>query len=371
MLKLSMDQLRVGVPLPWDVHDGAGQLLLRRGYVIERDSQLESLVARGMYVAAEALKPAKPVTTAPAEQRFDPFWLWQDVTNKLARVLRAGLEEPEFPARVRKLAEAVQTLVERNPDAALAALVLLEKNPYAVVHSLHVAVVCEILGRPLKWDPQRRLSTLCAALTMNVAMVDLQTVVVSQRTPLTPEQDAAIKAHPAEGVARLKAAGVTDELWLKAVLEHHESPDGKGYPAGIRAMAEESLLIRTADVFAAKVAGRASRKPMALNDAAKMLFVHESARQNRIVGLLIKELGIYPPGTIVELANEETAVVVKRGASAKTPMVYSLINAKGFPMLDTVRRDTEREEFAISRVVPRDNFKIAIDVNKIWTPLSR
>ena len=77
-----MEQLRVGVPLPWDVHDGAGQLLLRRGYVIERGSQLESLVARGMYVAAEALKAAKPATAAPAEQRFDPFWLWQDLMNK-------------------------------------------------------------------------------------------------------------------------------------------------------------------------------------------------------------------------------------------------------------------------------------------------
>jgi len=350
MLKLSLDQLRVGAPLPWDVVDASGRLLLRRGYVIQHDAQLESLLARGMYVNPDDFKAhQKAGSTAIPEQRFDPFWLWQDMNSKLTRLLRDSQNDPDFDSKVRKVAESVQTLIERNVEAALAAIVLLEKDNYAVIHSLHVAVVCEILGRSLEWNAERRKSTICAALTMNIAMLDLQNVVANQKTPLTAEQDAAIKAHPEEGVSRLQSLGITDPIWLKAVLEHHESPDGTGYPNGAKEMADESLLIRTADIFAAKVAGRANRKPMAMNAAAKMLFVHESQRQNRIVGLLIKELGIYPPGTIV----------------------FSLLNTQGLYMIEGVTRDTGREPFAIAQVVPREKFNIRLDLDKIWGHLSR
>ena len=79
MHKLSVDQLQIDTPLPWDVYDAAGQLLLRRGYVLERNSQLEALLERGMFVQQEAFKATQNPPPIVREQRFDPFWLWQDI----------------------------------------------------------------------------------------------------------------------------------------------------------------------------------------------------------------------------------------------------------------------------------------------------
>lgn len=47
--------LKLHEPLPWDVLDGRGQPLLRKGYVIDSQDQLEALLQRGAYVARSRL----------------------------------------------------------------------------------------------------------------------------------------------------------------------------------------------------------------------------------------------------------------------------------------------------------------------------
>jgi hypothetical protein len=45
---------------------------------------------------------------------------------------------------------------------------------------------------------------------------------------------------------------------------------------------------------------------------------------------LIKAVGVYSPGTLVRMANNETGVVVRRGANTSTPRVAVLVNRDGF-----------------------------------------
>ena len=63
---------------------------------------------------------------------------------------------------------------------------------------------------------------------------------------------------------------------------------------------------------------------------------------------LIKGLGLYPPGDLVQLKSGEVAVVTHRGATATTPRVAAITRADGHPMPDTVARDTALPEFAIT-----------------------
>jgi hypothetical protein len=54
--------LKLHEPLPWDVLDGRGQPLLRKGSVIDSQDQLEALLQRGVR------RPELPVVeTVPAE----------------------------------------------------------------------------------------------------------------------------------------------------------------------------------------------------------------------------------------------------------------------------------------------------------------
>ena len=47
--RLAADALKTGLPLPWDLCDEAGRLLLRRGFVVESASQLTRLLQAGLY----------------------------------------------------------------------------------------------------------------------------------------------------------------------------------------------------------------------------------------------------------------------------------------------------------------------------------
>ncbi|MFN7369254.1 MAG: hypothetical protein ACK5SG_03355, partial [Burkholderiales bacterium] len=57
---------------------------------------------------------------------------------------------------------------------------------------------------------------------------------------------------------------------------------------------------------------------------------------NPIATILIKEIGIYPPGSFVKLANGETAIVVRRGEAANSPVVAALSSGSGIPYVDPV-----------------------------------
>jgi hypothetical protein len=68
----------------------------------------------------------------------------------------------------------------------------------------------------------------------------------------------------------------------------------------------------------------------------------------------------------VKLANGETAVVVRRGESANTPLVYSLANAQGIAFAEPVRRDTRMDRFKVLAPVARDNVLVRFDRARLF-----
>jgi HD-GYP domain-containing protein (c-di-GMP phosphodiesterase class II) len=81
----------------------------------------------------------------------------------------------------------------------------------------------------MEYAEQRRTTVLCAALTSNVAMMHLQDRLHKQAEPLTSKQQEAIHDHLQCGIEILKRAGISDELLLQIVLQHHERINGSGY----------------------------------------------------------------------------------------------------------------------------------------------
>src|SRR5882724_8241108 len=62
-VRLYLGELRIGVPLPFDVHDADGNSLLRRGYIVKDREQMERLIERGAYCSgadAEEIRRNRP-----------------------------------------------------------------------------------------------------------------------------------------------------------------------------------------------------------------------------------------------------------------------------------------------------------------------
>jgi len=165
------------------------------------------------------------------------------------------------------------------------------------------------------------------------------------------------------------SCGVSDEEWLRAVAEHHECEEGTGYPLKTKEPSMLAMMVRTCDVFSAMLSSRSYRKPIVSAEAAKQVYLQLGhGKENPFPGLLVKEVGMYPPGTLVKLANGEVGVVWKRGEQASTPVVATLINAKGLPQMEPVRRDTSiSPQFKIVAVMARDSAMVSINFEQIWS----
>ena len=347
LLRLVASQIKVGAPLPFGVRDENAKLLLARGQMINTDSQLEALLARGIYADKEEIRAlAEKRNDAPERKRLTLFDLWEQAIWRLERLL-ASLEEPDFAKRCDEFAVQLMELVQRDPDIGIYLSVRQDArrlNLYGLTHSLHCALLCQLMATRLAWPDERTLMLVKAALTMNLSILDVQgRYAVHGR--LGDTQRAQIRAHPEQAVERLRAAGVSDEAWLQTVLEHHERQGGGGYPGNLLEVSEGAQVLRMADVFMAKISSRSERPALPIQDAARQMFAE--AGGNPAASAIIKEYGIYPPGNFVQLVSGEMAIVIRRGATAHTPVAAAITDKSGMPSVSTARRDTSQPAYAI------------------------
>ncbi|MES2187113.1 MAG: HD domain-containing phosphohydrolase [Pseudomonadota bacterium] len=361
LLPLIRSKVVLGQPLPWNVRDRQGGLLLRQGHVVDTEKQLELLLERGATVNAdEARAAARAEQTAVTDARrphlLSVFDLWNGLALRLKAVWHSLPLEQEFTAGVDTLAHELIALSQREPDIGIFLMVRQERSnhiDYAYNHSVHTAMVCVLLARRLEWPQHEMESLVRAALTMNLSIGELQGRMASQDFPMLERQEAQIRRHPHEVAGLLATAGVTDEAWLRTVRDHHEHVDGSGYPLGKSEVDRLAQALRLADVFCAKLTPRLIRAPLSPQEAERRLYAEGKVDAGVMVlaMALIHELGIYPPGDLVQLKSGELAVVVKRGAHAKTPLVATLTDTQGRPIVATHRRDTSDPLYAVTGAV--------------------
>lgn len=353
------DLIAVGQPLPFHVHDAYGRRLLAAGQVLTSDTQLDMLLERGAWVdhdeavavrqerrAAQAGGGSPLVSTYREPTLFDR---WEKLIWELDALLRKVLSGMPCSPELQALGQQLILQVDRDVDVALF-VTIRPSDPrfalYALSHALHTATVAVVLARQLGWSAEQQLRLVLGALTMNVSILELQAQMASQPDPPTGRQKQILRTHPETSAALLQAAGVDDAEWLAMIREHHERPDGTGYPQGQKGSGDMAHALRTVDVFTAKITPRAFRGALPVQAAARQLFQDEQG--GPFAAGMIKALGLYPPGDLVQLKNGEIAVVARRGASATTPLVASLTNTAGQPIAATAHRDTSQPEFSIA-----------------------
>lgn len=368
--RLSSSHIHVGVPLPGPVYDEPGHLLLNKGYVISEQAQVDALLSRGMYVDIEQFNSVFRAAAAAvaAARKFDPFAQRATLKLRLNRALRGLLAESPALAELSELAADLVAYADTDPDAAVAGgLIDQDEAAYPIAHCLDVAILAGLAARHLDWSAADRLSIVSAALTMNLAMIDAQLRLSRHAGPLNPAQREVIEAHPAQAAELLAKAGVADPLWLAAVAQHHERTGGSGYPQHRVDPTEASQLLRLADVFGARLRVRADRKAAPGPQVIRTLFAEEAKGANaRLANALVKAVGIVPPGSFVVLANHEVGVVFRRGEHISTPSVAVVTHSSGSPMMQPVRRETHRKEFAITSLLTVDKVNVGYDLGRLW-----
>ena len=360
------DELEVGSVLTADAFDDRGRLLLRRGHVISSDTQIGALIARGLFTAAEPTRKPEAPVERPASSAVS---LILEARYHLELICSSSQPYPNFAEEVLGLRKRIAEACRLSQDAALATALFEKAERYSIRHSIDVGVACHVVGTALEMDEAELTSTIAAALTMNISVLRLQDELQAQKEPLTPIQREAIQRHPEQSAETLRQLGVTDEVWLEAVLSHHEAIDGSGYGRA-RKGDEISLpaqLVSLGDIYCARISSRKYRRALRPNAALRALFLDQGKKVSQgLAARFIKAIGVFPAGTPVRLQNGEIAVVIERGENPSAPRVCSIVTPSGMPFVKPVPRDTTEPSCGVKEVMEWNDVGAMPSMQSIW-----
>ena len=137
------------------------------------------------------------------------------------------------------------------------------KDKYTNGHSLRVARYTAMLARELGCDEETVEQYYNIALLHDIGKIGIPEEVLNKQGKLTDEEFHTIQSHTVLGEAALKDISIMPELAIGAG-DHHERPDGKGYPRGLKGdqIPRVAQIIAVADCFDAMYSKRPYRDRM-------------------------------------------------------------------------------------------------------------
>jgi putative nucleotidyltransferase with HDIG domain len=171
-----------------------------------------------------------------------------------------------------KAAEA-ETLSAYLGTIRALALALDARDPYTAGHSERVSAVSLAIGRWLALDDAQLEVLRLGALLHDIGKIGISDQVLMKAGPLTPAEYEIIKQHPGVGARILRSVPFL-EPHIPIVELHHERPDGRGYPHGLRGTEIPLLasIVHVADAFDAMTSARAYRPARATSEGLRELW---------------------------------------------------------------------------------------------------
>jgi len=224
--------------------------------------------------------------------------------------------------------------VSRAPQILLCLGRVRDSDEYTFVHSLNVGLLCGYLAGRLKpGDREFAASMTYGGLLHDLGKAKVPQQVLNKPGKLSDEEYEIMKSHSVHGDELAKSSGISDVRVLSVIRNHHERWGGHGYPDGLQKnqIPLFARIAAVADVFDALTAKRVYKNPLSSREAVSMILESsENDFDKVVVRELLLSVGLYPPGTLVELSDFSVGVVVgARNSDLFRPQVHITIDGKG------------------------------------------
>lgn len=300
-------------------------------YVPERsDPELQ----RAEAVAAEgglAGGPAAPLALALSEEK-------QQRQAALAQQ-RASLKhcEREFAAASRACKQVFDTVRSQPVEArghaetlvngVLAQLVGDEENcirllseqagERTALHAVNVTIISLLLARTCGLSDDEMFDVGTGALLHDVGKIELPDRLRYRDEQFSFVETRAFQEHVAHGVQLAKRMGLPASV-TAVIGQHHECVDGSGYPQRLAGdkMSRAARIVALVNHYDNLCNPGNPANALTPHEALSQIFAVMKKRFDAsILGTFIRMMGVYPPGSVVQLTDERHALVVSVNSS--------------------------------------------------------
>jgi putative nucleotidyltransferase with HDIG domain len=344
---LDKSQLRIGLfihlDLPWMQHP-----FLTSSFKIRTQKQLDVLRALG--IERVRIDPARSDTPEPFESERQPLAvatqvkddltaaLWEEKRLRIAvlkerrsRLNQCSKSYTQSVGLARKVmshlrASPVQATVEAqelvtrmvddlttDQEATVQLVNLKHQDESSYFHAINVVALSLVVGQRLSLDrAQLRLLGL-GALFHDLGHLKIPPQILRKKSPWNVSERQFYEQHARYGAELAQQIGTLPAAVIEIIATHHEHLDGSGYPSGLQAgdIGALARIVTVVNRYDNLCNGMAADHGLSPHQAVSRMYSKEqSCFDPKVLTTFITNLGVYPPGTVVQLADQRIAVVV-------------------------------------------------------------
>lgn len=212
--------------------------------------------------------------------------------------------------------EMIGGLVDKlmvDQEATLQLVSIKGKSENSYFHAINVSILSLMLGKYLKLNADQMRDLGVGALFHDLGHTELPSRILRTTEPLTMPERKLYQMHPLYGVKLAQRIGKLSKGVMEIIEQHHELIDGSGYPkqlkgAQISQLARVVAIVNRYDNLCNSIN---SEKCLSPYEAMSYMYAKQKGQfDERMLSLFITNMGVYPPGTIVRLANGSIAAVI-------------------------------------------------------------
>ncbi len=277
MLKLNVNNLRDGISFSDNLLLENGQLLLTKGAALSKkdivnwiNKGITTVFTQGKVInktfnknklSEKADSLLKNKTTDKTKERLDNINLKinsleniEKIIDSISFVFNKLMKNPkDISSFKEKLISASETLVielKKHPDHYIDIITFLTTDNHLVSHSVRVAIIGTFIGLKMGCTHKRLLVISIAGYLHDIGRLSYPIINEMESVKVSDEQIKIEFTHPVYGYKIAKKILKLQEEVCQAIINHHEQPDGKGFP---RCISETELFITDKIIYLANV----------------------------------------------------------------------------------------------------------------------
>lgn len=232
------------------------------------------------------------------------------------------------PQEARVQAEALtRSLTERmTGEADLCIRLLTEAAGDKVsMHAINVSLISLLMGRVFGFAEAELQDLGVGALLHDVGKLEMPQRLRHRDDSFSAAEQRDYEEHVAHGLAVARRMGLSPGATL-VVAQHHEHADGSGFPLHLNTdrMTLAARIVALVNHYDNLCNPYFLAKAMTPHEALSLLFAQGKSKfDTSILNAFIKMMGVYPPGSTVQLTDDRYALVV--GANSSRPLRPSVM----------------------------------------------
>ncbi|WP_310389738.1 HD-GYP domain-containing protein [Roseateles sp.] len=187
----------------------------------------------------------------------------------------------------------------------------------STAHALNVSIISLLLGRAFGLNRDEMLDLGVGALLHDVGKLAVVARLRHREDGFTGPEVQMYQQHVAKGVAIAQGMGLSPGPLL-IIAQHHENADGSGFPQRINMdkMSAGARIVALVNRFDGLCNPLLASKAMTPHEALSLMFAQGRNRFDAtMLNAFIRMMGVYPPGSAVQLTDDRYALVVSVNSS--------------------------------------------------------